>query len=325
MPVFISHSQQDVAPFSSLCLAFDGAHIAYWDPNKMEQGMSLSGQLRKAIQECELCVFLATKRSLDSKWCSAEVGAFWGAGKRVIVYLADADVSEALLPPQFQGDLWTRDARSVMDTVRAVLETEESKRAPTAAQFRAACCKIQMVNDKGPFQSGYLVDKNIVATAHYISQVSGTQSDIENIQVQFGREVIRRIVKADINEETGAALLTLDSPLQGIAPLPLVEQYRIGMVCQGWGFPHATRGAGVPFTGEIIDTEFIDVDGQLRIIVYSPALTNAPLRGMGGAALWADGAVIGHVSAVFSDAVFGLIIITPSTAVLRLLRSLHGQ
>jgi hypothetical protein len=53
----------------------------------------------------------------------AELGAFWGAGKQVIIFLADPEVSEAQLPAQFQGNLWTRDARRVLETIRALSAT----------------------------------------------------------------------------------------------------------------------------------------------------------------------------------------------------------
>src|SRR5262249_27100193 len=66
----------------------------------------------------DACVFLATKRSVDSKWCMAELGAFWGARKQVIAFVADPDVSEEQLPEQFKGNLWTRDARKVLEAVK---------------------------------------------------------------------------------------------------------------------------------------------------------------------------------------------------------------
>lgn len=66
----------------------------------MAIGQSLADQL---VRTCEACVFLATKCSVDSAWCMAELGAFWGAGKQVIVSLAEAAVREAQLPVQFPG------------------------------------------------------------------------------------------------------------------------------------------------------------------------------------------------------------------------------
>ncbi len=80
--------------------------------------MALSDGLQTAIEECEVCVFLATKRSLDSRWCMAELGAFWGSKKNVIVYLADPDLLDVDLPPQFRGNLWTSDASKLIEAIK---------------------------------------------------------------------------------------------------------------------------------------------------------------------------------------------------------------
>ena len=123
MSIFVSHSQQDEAVYSNFCLALDGAGVERWDPKTMAVGQSLADQLREAIRICDGCVFLATKRSVESKWCMAELGAFWGAGRHVMIFLADPDISEAQLPTQFQGNLWTRDARRVLESIRALAAT----------------------------------------------------------------------------------------------------------------------------------------------------------------------------------------------------------
>jgi TIR domain len=125
MQAFISHDQEDSTLYSSLCLALTGANIPRWDPTSMIAGRSLAGQLKEAIQSCDVCVFLATRRSLESKWCAAEVGAFWGAGKTVVVFLADPTVKESDLPPQFQGYLWASDAGQLIDAITASTVPDE--------------------------------------------------------------------------------------------------------------------------------------------------------------------------------------------------------
>jgi Domain of unknown function (DUF6430) len=87
-------------------------------------GKPLAEGLRVAIEECDICIFLATARSLESRWCLAELGAFWGAGKKVFIYLADPKVNESDLPPQFRGNLWTANA---MQLVEAVKETDTGR------------------------------------------------------------------------------------------------------------------------------------------------------------------------------------------------------
>ncbi len=117
MPAFICHSHEDEALYSALCLALDGAQIPRCDVAELAPGLSLADQLRAVIDKCEVCIFLATRHSIESRWCLAELGAFWGAGKRTIVYHTDPDLKEAEIPPQFQGNLRTTRAPQLVDAV----------------------------------------------------------------------------------------------------------------------------------------------------------------------------------------------------------------
>ena len=128
MPVFVSYSERDQGPYSSLCIALESAGIEYWDPKKMRLGSSLKEQLKKAIAECDICIFLATRSSVESQWCLAEIGAFWGAGKRIILYKANPDIDETRLPPIFQGDLWTCNVRDLLHQTKEALSAENQVR-----------------------------------------------------------------------------------------------------------------------------------------------------------------------------------------------------
>jgi hypothetical protein len=128
MPVFISYSEKDQGPYSSLCMVLESEGIEYWDPKKMKLGSSLKEQLREAIAQCDLCIFLATRSSVESQWCLAEIGAFWGAGKRIILYKANPDIDEARLPPIFQGDLWTCNVRDLLHQTKDALSAEDQTR-----------------------------------------------------------------------------------------------------------------------------------------------------------------------------------------------------
>jgi TIR domain len=123
MSIFVSHNQQDKAVYTNFCLTLDGLGVQRWDQETMAVGRSLADQLGNAIRICDACVFLATKRSMASQWCMAELGAFWGAGKQVIIFLADPDITEEQLPPQFRGNLWTGDARKVVETIKTLSAT----------------------------------------------------------------------------------------------------------------------------------------------------------------------------------------------------------
>jgi len=108
--ILISHAHEDRAAYTLLCQALDRADVARWDQEQMLVGRGLAEQLRQAIAACDACVFIATRRSLASQWCMAELGAFWGAGKDVLIFQADVDLDVRDMPPQFEGLLRSDDA-----------------------------------------------------------------------------------------------------------------------------------------------------------------------------------------------------------------------
>jgi len=119
MPVFISHCHRDVGIYTSVCYSLDNEHIPRWDVALLKPGSSLADQLRIVIEQCEVCIFLATGNSVKSTWCLAELGAFWGAGKTVIIYLADATLTEAKLPVQFRGYLTVNDTPKLIKEIKS--------------------------------------------------------------------------------------------------------------------------------------------------------------------------------------------------------------
>jgi hypothetical protein len=127
MPAFISHKASDIGIYSAVCLAFDGATVPHWDPGKMSRGESLAEQLRDAIRTCEVCVFIATSRSVTSSWCLAELGAFWGAGKKVLLFIAEPDLSDSVLPPQFAGDVKVTTAQELIEETKKAINNYTAK------------------------------------------------------------------------------------------------------------------------------------------------------------------------------------------------------
>src|SRR5262245_41128911 len=117
MSVFISHSFENKAEFDNVADALEQRGIAYWKPGSLEAGSPLSDQLRQSILEAELCVFVATRHSINSNWCGAELGAFWGAGKPVVIYVAEASLAETEMPKQFAGHLVESRIARVVDSV----------------------------------------------------------------------------------------------------------------------------------------------------------------------------------------------------------------
>lgn len=132
MPVFISHSFQDKPEFDNIADALELKNIEYWKPESLRAGASLAEQLRRSILEAEVCVFVATRNSVESAWCGAELGAFWGAGKPVLIYIAEATLPEDELPKQFQGHLTERRISRVVQSVQTFLAEAEKERVAVA-------------------------------------------------------------------------------------------------------------------------------------------------------------------------------------------------
>ncbi|HEV2859618.1 MAG TPA: toll/interleukin-1 receptor domain-containing protein [Pyrinomonadaceae bacterium] len=134
MKAFISYSFSDKEKFENLCFTLDGRNIPYWKTDEIAVGEQLRNKLREAVTKCPVCVFIATKKSLQSGWCLAEVGAFWGAGKPVIVYLDDPELTDDNLPKQLQGDKWTRQVKEVVTSLTfyldKALQDERQRRSP---------------------------------------------------------------------------------------------------------------------------------------------------------------------------------------------------
>lgn len=135
MQVFLSHSFQDEAIYSTLCLALNAEGINLWDRETISAGESLSDQLQEAIRSCSTCVLIATRRSVESSWCNAELGAFWGSGKRVILFMVDPDLAESVLPPQFKGMVRASSVHELIRGLNRSISNEEITNNKTALQL----------------------------------------------------------------------------------------------------------------------------------------------------------------------------------------------
>jgi CheY-like chemotaxis protein len=133
MTVFISHSFENKPEFENVADALVAAQVSYWNPAEVKPGASLRDQLRQAVERCTVCVFVATRRSLQSSWCGAELGAFWGARKPVIVYLAEPSLKDEELPPIVQGDVWERRIKLVAQRAKELAAQVVAPDAPHGA------------------------------------------------------------------------------------------------------------------------------------------------------------------------------------------------
>jgi CheY-like chemotaxis protein len=134
MPVFISHSFENKPEFENVVDTLERDGVAYWNPSEVRPGASLREQLRAAVNHCEACIFIATKKSVDSSWCGSELGAFWGAGKPIVVYLAEASLPDSELPSIVQGDVWERRLSRISARAKEISSAGEGTRGSVGGQ-----------------------------------------------------------------------------------------------------------------------------------------------------------------------------------------------
>jgi len=120
MVAFVSHSFDNKPEFDNVTDALTAAGVQYWNA-EIKPGTSLRQELRRAVERCSVCVFVATRSSVTSSWCGAELGAFWGASKPIVVWLAEASLAESDLPQIVQGDVWERRTKHVADRVKELI------------------------------------------------------------------------------------------------------------------------------------------------------------------------------------------------------------
>ena len=127
MKVYISHCLDDKSHFDNIVDALEQEGVPYWSTDSLRPGAYLSKQLQTAIEESELCIFVATFNSVSSQWCGAEPGAFWGAKKPVFIYLADSSLEPERLPKQFQGHFVERRISKIVKAVKKCLVEENGE------------------------------------------------------------------------------------------------------------------------------------------------------------------------------------------------------
>lgn len=145
MTVFVSHSFENKPEFDNIVDALAQASVPYWDPLQVKPGSSLRDQLREAVERCSVCIFVATRRALQSSWCGAELGAFWGAGKTVIVYLAEASLADEDLPPIVQGDVWERRISRVVTRAKEIVADASASAAGSAKPTHVANMTVEQL------------------------------------------------------------------------------------------------------------------------------------------------------------------------------------
>ena len=186
MKVFVSHAKKDAGIYSALCLALDGAKIDRW-PEELTPGDLLADQLRQAIHDCQTCVFVVTRSSVASQWCLAELGAFWGAAKKVLLFMGESGLSDSDLPSQFRGSFWTSDAGVLIEHLK-----KEAKAQRPLVHARPA--------------NVYWLGHDLVRTIELIRTEPNNRSEIEKFVFQ-GLHHLSEIGVTDDNDKARRLLL----------------------------------------------------------------------------------------------------------------------
>jgi hypothetical protein len=164
------------------------------------------------------------------RMCQAEIGAFWGLGRPVVVYLADSKVTEDDLPKQFVGDKFASTIREVVDAVK-IYVSQPLETSQTEAIFSLA---IESFLDKltlqfktnwflgfGTLAPGFGAERNAsVRSANAFGQrISYDPAKPKVDATSELRLVIKRIAtfKERREREIEKTLLTLFTEVQGQA------------------------------------------------------------------------------------------------------------
>jgi tetratricopeptide (TPR) repeat protein len=195
------------------------------------------------------------------------------------------------------------------------------------SKIKAACGLISAGNSKG---TGYLLDKGYVATcAHVVKSVrKGKTVTIDFQGVVYKAKVGPRDVKSD------CALLLITKPPKNRTPLQLGGDCKWKAPWDGYGYPNAAKGAGIPIEGLVSDPDGMDDQKAPVLILKSPEVAAgmaSPLHGFSGSPVLVDGTVVGHVKRFISDPqdplrpAFGIVYASRSSCVLNLVNSRATQ
>lgn len=64
------------------------------DNRELKVGDRIADEIRKNLQECDEFLILITPNSIKSTWVTAEMGAAWGMGKRIVVIINNVTPNE---------------------------------------------------------------------------------------------------------------------------------------------------------------------------------------------------------------------------------------
>lgn len=161
-------------------------------------------------------------------------------------------------------------------------------------RLKSACVGVRAPASQG---TAYLVAPTTLVTCHHVIESAGEGGTVDVLLDEGVRTA--RVVKTDAT--TDCAILALEAPLPGRAPLPIAARCVGHAQWDGYGFPALAAGAGLPFFGMVLDPEATDDLKRPVVTLYSDMLAAgmaAPIHGLSGGPVVVDGSVVGHVSRV---------------------------
>jgi hypothetical protein len=126
--IFLSypHESTDVVKLLVPFLRAHGAESISIDIEKVFPGDYVTPKLQEAVRTAACCVLVLNSYSRNSPWCMAEVGAFWGASKPIIVYPTEPRCD---LPPYLAGIRTAKDLEELATACKALSQEVSSTHA----------------------------------------------------------------------------------------------------------------------------------------------------------------------------------------------------
>ena len=195
--IFISHDFDDRVPFQNVADALERESIAYFPPETIRTGADLSVELKKIIQLSDACIFVATPKSVRSQWCLAELGAFWGTGKHVLVFLPDEQLDDRDLPPYLHLHLFERRIKKIVDSVKSIIA--EQRPTTSTAKRRVGDLTLPelheiLASSVQLAQTSSLFSFNLLRLADILRPARRRQKGSETLKIPF-MEYDNRIVR----------------------------------------------------------------------------------------------------------------------------------
>jgi hypothetical protein len=237
MRVFISHASEDKAKCDKVRQALEDAQLSPWTAQEILAGERLRESLRTAIERSDVCVFIATANSVGSGWCLAETGAFWGAGKPVVVYVADDALPNGQVPALFEDYKWAASVREIVESVARLPETSAlahlGKRPANVFWLAHDLTRAIHIASSEPHNSVQDAER-ILQALHHLEKTGLDAADERRKLVtawalakstalsdSSGKQLADKV--ADVRNDIVAKIVALQNPQGGFFPYPSSE------------------------------------------------------------------------------------------------------